>query len=126
MTCFDTFMLYSGTMAKHTGFFTKVLNNIITAFELMASPEGTTIVELAKSLSMTRRSVFRLLRTIERDLNIPIISDRKAFGGVASYRLVPGLVERLSHAAIPSVTLSFRQTILFYLILKDEISQNKH
>jgi len=40
-------------MPKHTGFFTKSLAQIITAIELMASPEGTTIVELAKSLSIT-------------------------------------------------------------------------
>jgi len=66
-----------------------------------------------------------LLRAIEHDSNIPIITDRKAFGGVATYRLVPGLVERLSHIAAPSVTLSFRQAVLFYLILKDEIFQNK-
>ena len=125
MPCFDTSELYYGTMPKHTGFFTKALANIITAIELLASPDGTTIMELAKSLSLTRRSVFRLLRTIEHDLNIPIITDRKAFGGVATYRLVPGLVERLSHIATPSVTLSFRQTILFYLILKDEIFQSK-
>jgi hypothetical protein len=112
-------------MPKHTGFFTKSLANIINAIELMASPEGTTVAELAKLLSLTRRSVFRLLSTIEHDLNIPIIVDRKAFGGVATYRLVPGLAERMSHIAIPSVTLSFRQTILFYLILKDEIFQSK-
>jgi len=113
-------------MSKHTGFFTKALSNIITAIELLASPEGTTIVELVKSLSLTRRSVFRMLRTIEHDLNIPIITDRKAFGGVATYRLMPGLVERLSHIVTPSVILSFRQTILFYLILKDEIFQSKN
>jgi uncharacterized membrane protein YqgA involved in biofilm formation len=119
-------MLYSGTMPRHTGFVTKSLTNIITAIELMASPDGTTVAELAKSLFLTRRSVFRLLRTIEYDLNIPIITDRKAFGGVATYRLVPGLVERLSHINIPSVTLSFRQTLLLYLIQKDEIFQSKH
>jgi len=123
--CFDTSGLYHNTMPKHTGFFTKALTNIITAIELLASPEGTTIAELTKSLSLTRRSVFRLLRVIEGDLNIPIIADRKTFGGVATYRLVPGLVERLSHIATPSIVLSFRQTILFYLILKDEIFQSK-
>ena len=126
MPCFDTSVLYYGAMPKHTGFFTKALTHVITAIELLASPEGTTIEELAKSLSLTSRSVFRLLRTIEHDHSIPIIADRKAFGGVATYRLVPGLAERLSHIATPSVILSFRQTILFYLILKDEIFQSKH
>jgi len=112
-------------MPRHTGFFTKALANIISAIELIASPEGTTIMELVKSLSLKRRSVFRLLRSIEHDLNIPILTDRKAFRGVAIYRLAPGFLERLSQVTTSSVILSFRQKILFYLILKDEIFQNK-
>jgi DNA-binding IclR family transcriptional regulator len=113
-------------MPRHTRFFTKALTNIISAIELIASPEGSTIMELAKSLSLTRRSVFRLLRSIEHDLNIPILTDRKAFGGVATYRLAPESLERLSQVATSSVILSFRQKILFYLILKDDFFQNKH
>ena len=108
-------------MPTHTGFFTKALTQTITAIELMATQKGTTIAELSKSLSLTRRSVFRLIRTIDHDLNIPIIIDRKEFGGPATYRLPPELVERFSHATTPSFILSFRQAILFHLILKDEV-----
>jgi hypothetical protein len=112
-------------MPKYKGFFTKALAQTITAIELMASTEGTTIAELSKSLSLTRRSVFRLIRIIEHDLNIPVIVSRKAFGGHVTYHLPPELVENFSHAATPSFILSFRQAILFHLILKDEVFHNK-
>jgi hypothetical protein len=112
-------------MAPYTIFFTKNLTQIITIIECMASPEGTTIVELTKLLSLTRRSVFRLIRTIEHDLNIPVTVSKKAFGGHVTYRLPSSFVEKLSHITIPLSCLSFRQAILFHLILKDEIFQNK-
>jgi hypothetical protein len=84
------------------------------------------LTELTKKLSLTRRSVFRLLSTIEHDLNIPVIINRKVFGGVSTYRLPPELVERFSHATTPSLTLSFRQAVLFYLILKDKVFMNNN
>ena len=92
----------------------------------MASLEGTTINDLSKRLSITRRSVFRLLRTIEHDLNIPILVDRKTFGGHVTYRIPSGLVEKFSQITTPPLILSFRQAILFYMIFKDEIFQNKN
>jgi hypothetical protein len=113
-------------MPKHTGFFTKTFTQTIAAVELMASHEGTTIAELTKKLSLTRRSVFRLLSTIEHDLNIPVIINRKVFGGVSTYRLQPELVEKFSHTTTPSLALSFRQAILFYLIFKDEVFMNNN
>jgi hypothetical protein len=111
-------------MAEHTGFFTKALTQTITAIELMSSPEGTTITELIKNLSLTRRSVFRLIKTIEQDLNIPVTVSRDTFGGFATYRIPSSFVETLSHITIPPSITSFRQNILFYLVLtemKDKI-----
>jgi predicted DNA-binding transcriptional regulator YafY len=112
-------------MPAHAGLFTKSLVEIISVIELMASPEGTTINELASSLSLTRRSVFRLIRTIEHDLNIPVIVDRKLYGGVATYRLPPEFVEKFSNKTAPSLILSFRQAVLLHLLLKDDVFQNK-
>jgi len=113
-------------MPIRTEFFTKTLTQIIAAIELMASPKGTTIIELVKSLSITRRSVFRLTRTIEHDLNIPIIVDRKVFGGVATYRLPPEIVKRFSQKTTPSLILSFRKSVLFHLIFEDEVSKTNN
>jgi hypothetical protein len=112
-------------MPAHTSFFTKGFIKILTAIEHMASPEGTTILELTKRLSLTRRSVFRLIRTIEHELNIPVIIDRKVFGGTATYRLPQEIVKKFSSITTPPLILSFRQAILFYL-LNNEIFQDKH
>jgi hypothetical protein len=113
-------------MPKHTGFFTKGLLHTITVIECMASPEGATIEQLTKRLSITRRSVFRLIRTIERDFNIPVIMNRKVFGGPAAYRLPSSFVERFSHMTAPPIALSFNQAVLFYVILKDTVFFNEH
>jgi hypothetical protein len=112
-------------MPAHTRLFTKSLVQITAVIELMASPEGTTIKELAKSLSLTRRSVFRLIRAIEHDLNIPVIAGRKLYGGVATYRLPTEFVEKIPHINTPSLIPSFRQAVLLYLLLKDDIFQSK-
>jgi hypothetical protein len=111
-------------MYKTNKFFTKSLTKIITAIELMASPEGTSIMELTKTLSLTRRSVFRLIRTIEHDLNVSISVSRKTFGGASTYRLSSEIVDKFPHTTSPPLTLSFRQAILLYLLLKDGIFQN--
>jgi hypothetical protein len=123
---FGTPSFYTYAMPIHTGFFTKRLGHIISAIEQMASPEGATIAGLVKSLSLNRRSVFRLIKSIEHDLNIPVISDRKLFGGVSVYRIPQGLIERLSHTTALSLHLSLRQAVLLYLILEDDTFQNKH
>ena len=113
-------------MATRTGFFTKALTQIITIIECMASKEGTTIKELTGRLSINRRSVFRLIRVIEHDLNIVVIVNRKGFGGQVTYHIPSSFVERLSQVTTPPIILSFRQAILFYLIFKDEIFHDKN
>jgi hypothetical protein len=117
---------YPNAMPTNSGFFTKGLVQTLTAIECMAYPEGTTINDLSKRLSLTRRPVFRLIRTIEHDLKIPVIVDRKTFGGHAAYRIPPELIEKFSKVTTPPLILSFRQAILLYLLQKDEIFQNKH
>jgi hypothetical protein len=123
--CFGTPKFYPDTMPKHTWFFTKALTQTIAAIELMASPEGTTIMGLTKLLSITRRSVFRLLRTIEHDLNIPITVSREVFGGIATYRIPSSFVETLSHISIlPSIS-SLQNNILLYLVFNDDVFKDK-
>ena len=121
MPSFDTPRPYPYIMPAHACFFTKGLTQTLTAIEYMASPKGTSIKELSKRLSITRRSVFRLIKTIEHDFNIPVIVDRKTFGGIATYRIPEELIEKFSNTTTPPLILSFRQAILFHLILNDEI-----
>jgi hypothetical protein len=112
-------------MPKHTGFFTKALAQTLAVIERMAAPEGTTIEDLTRRLSLTRRSVFRLIRTIEHDFNVPVIVERKVFGGPAAYRLPSSFIEKFSHFTAPPLTLTFNQALLFYLLLNDELFSGK-
>ena len=97
---------------------------MLTVIECMASPNGTTIDELVKSLSIKRRSVFRLIRILERELHIQFDVSKKSFGGTVAYRLPPSFLETLSDINTRPQALSFRQSVLFYLLF-DESLQRK-
>jgi len=103
-------------MPVSKSFFTKSLSQILTVIRLMASPEGTTLSELTKRLSLTRRSVFHLLRRIETDLHIPVIVTRKGFGGHAKYVLPKSFIERLSQSSLPRIKLTFDEALTIYLL----------
>lgn len=107
-------------MPTHTGFFTRGLGQTIAVIKLMASPEGTTIEQLAGQLSLTRRSVFRLIRNIEYKLHIPIVVKRDVFGGHATYYLPASFIEKLSNITITNMPLSFDQALLFLVMARDE------
>jgi hypothetical protein len=82
----------------------------------MKQPSGTTIEELLGELHITRRSVFRLLKTIEQKLRKPFVVHRAQFGGFASYHLLPEFIEKLSSIRIPETNLTFDQALFFHLI----------
>jgi hypothetical protein len=113
-------------MPIHSGFITKGITHAITAIKCMASPKGTSIEELSGRLSLTRRSVFRLLRTIEHDFHIPVVMSRETFGGTAVYRLPSDFIDRFSHITIPSMALTFDESILFFLLVNSEIGTETH
>jgi hypothetical protein len=104
-------------MTEQTCFFTKNFFQTVNAVKHMASPEGTSIKELIKGLSLNRRSVFRLLRSIEIDLNIPVIVKRKEFGGFARYHLSESFTGCLSHISLPEMKLSLDEAVTVYLLV---------
>jgi hypothetical protein len=99
--------------------FTRNFFQIIKVLNYMSKPTGTGIEELCRQLHLNRRSIFRLLKTIECNLQIPVTVNREVFGGTASYRLSSGFVEKLSGAGLPALSLTFNQALMVYLILKD-------
>lgn len=103
-------------MADDTRFFTNSLIHAIEAIDLMASPQGTTIEELSRRLQVNRRSVFRLIKTMEQDLSIPIIVNRDVFGGCATYHLPVSFIEKVSNITLPPLT--FNQAAVVYMVLR--------
>jgi hypothetical protein len=68
----------------------------------MASPEGATVKVLTEVLSLNRRSVFRLMRSIEDDLlHIPVIIKRNEFGCITSYFLPESFIGGFSQISLP-------------------------
>jgi hypothetical protein len=86
----------------------------------MKQPNGTSIEELCKELPINRRSVFRLLKTIEQKLHIPFSMHRDSFGGTASYHLSPAFIEKLSGISFPELSLTFNQAAFVYLLLNND------
>jgi hypothetical protein len=91
----------------------------------MAQPEGTTIEALCRCLNLNRRSIFRLLKTVERKLKIPVTTSREMFGGAASYRLPLDFREKLSGITLPELPLTFNQALIVYLMLHDSFPYPK-
>ena len=103
-------------MPVTNSFFTKRFSQTLAAVRLMASSEGTSVNELTQRLSVTRRSVSRLIRSIKTDLHIPVIVKRKGFGGQARYFLPESFIECLSQTSIPRIKLTFDEAVTVYLL----------
>lgn len=111
-----------GTVAYHLDMFNKNLIKIIKAIDLLAGSGGTTVEELERELDLGRRSVFRLLDTLENELGFPIIRSREEFGGVTTYKLMDRFVTRLSNVSLPRLDLSLQEaTLLYFLLNRDAV-----
>jgi len=92
----------------------------------MASPKGTTIAELSKCLSVTRRSIFRLIRTMEQDYKVPVIMKRETFGGSAKYNLPQSFIDNLSKIENLPISLSFDEAILMFILINSGTLSGKY
>jgi len=107
-------------MPKTTSILTNNAHSILKMLELMKQPNGTTIEEICNELQITRRSVFRFLKTIEQKFCIPITIHRISYSGSASYHLSPAFIESLSEISLPELRFTFTQATFFYLAIKDD------
>jgi hypothetical protein len=104
-------------MPERVSLLTKTFTHIFNTVKDMAQPEGTSINELVSKLSINKRSVHRIIRNMENNLNIPIIAERKEFGGITKYFLPQSFTDKLSHITLPEMQLSFNEAMTIYLII---------
>jgi len=90
----------------------------------MKQPNGATIEELCNELHLNRRSIFRLIKIIEKELHKPFVTSRNSFGGVASYHLSQEYIEKISDIVLPELRLSFAQAAFIHLLLKGNSFMN--
>ena len=94
---------------------------IIKAVNLLASPNGTTVMKLVNSLGISRRSVFRLLNTLE-ELGFPIIDERPQAKDRKTYRLADSYVLKFPNISIPNPFLTSKE-IIYIMALLDVCKQ---
>jgi predicted DNA-binding transcriptional regulator YafY len=95
----------------------KNIPRLIKAVELMTAEKGVTIDELEQALNIKRRSVYRLIKTLEDRLHFPVSSKREGFGGVVKYRLPGNYLAKLNKMAVPRISLSKNEVRLMQFFL---------
>lgn len=93
----------------------KQLVNLLKAVDLLARPGGTTIYEMAESLGIDRRAVYRVLENLQR-LQFPVYDDKVPEDRHKRWRLQPDYVKQMPNMAVPELKLSFAEMLALYLL----------
>ena len=93
------------------------LIQIIKSLTLISRSEGATINQLVLALDTSRRTVFRILKTLSEELDFPLTTTREDFGGETTYFLEAGFAYKLSNVNLPRLSLSLTEASLLYFLL---------
>ncbi|MGM0451878.1 MAG: helix-turn-helix transcriptional regulator [Thermodesulfobacteriota bacterium] len=93
----------------------KQLVNLLKAVDLLARPGGTTINEMAESLAIDRRAVYRVLDNLQR-LQFPVYDDKSPEDRHKRWRLQPDYVKQMPNMAVPELKLNFSEMLALYLL----------
>ncbi len=96
----------------------KNLVKLLKAVDLLGRPQGATIKELEKELSISRRSVYRLLDLIY-ELGIPVYNDEEE--RPHRWKILDTYTKKLPNLTIPDIRLTLSELIALYLF-----SSHKH
>ncbi len=97
------------------------LIQIIKSLTLISRPEGATVRQLVDALETSRRTVFRVLKTLSEELEFPLTTTREDFGGETTYFLEAGFAHKLSNVSLPRLSLSLTEASLLYFLLGRDI-----
>jgi proteasome accessory factor B len=102
--------------------YSKNIAKIVKTVEMMADDKGTSIEELEEALAIKRRSIFRLIKTIKENFNLPVAERRVGFGGAARYFLSEDYITQLKNITMPRLSLSLNEAILLdFLFTNDTV-----
>ena len=90
---------------------------LLKAINLLASSSGTTIKELMEGLNISRRSVFRLIQTLE-EMGFPLVDEQSQPKAEKTYRLVDSYVLKLPNITIANPNLTVEEMIYILAVLK--------
>ena len=103
-------MYYAG------GMFERSLVKLLKAVDLIASPRGSSIAELESGLGISRRSVYRLLDTLQ-ELGFPVYDERAPESQEKRWKLVSSYVEKLPNIDIPKIRFTADEIILLHYLM---------
>jgi predicted DNA-binding transcriptional regulator YafY len=91
------------------------LVKLLKALDLLSRPSGVTIKEISENLGIDRRSVYRLMETIE-ELHIPTYEDKNPAEKEKRWKLVESYVKKLPNLTFPDISLTLPEIISLYLL----------
>lgn len=104
-------------MAYSFSMYGRNIIKILKAVDLLSRPQGATNNELAEELDLSRRSVFRLIGTLD-DLGFPLTDERSSFGGETRHFLLDSYIKKLPNLSLPNISLNAREAFLLYFLLQ--------
>lgn len=97
----------------------KQLIQFLSAVDALSRPNGVTIRELMEVLGVSRRSVERLLSSLEQ-MQIPLYSEKPDNEREKRWLLVPSYVKKLPNLTVPNLGLTYAEGICLYLLKRDD------
>lgn len=96
------------------------LVKLLKTVDLLARPEGATINELCEKIGTDRRSVYRIIETLQ-SMHFPVYDDKTPDERNKQWRLQSEYVKKMPNISVPEIKLSFSEMLALYL-LKGEAS----
>ena len=91
------------------------LEKLIRAVNLLSRSSGATIEDLQEHLGLSRRSVYRMLDTLQ-ETGFPVYDDRRPSERAKRWMLDEDYVEKLPNVSLPKIHLSIEEMILLSYI----------
>ena len=88
---------------------------ILKALELLSSPNGTSIQDMAEDLNIDTRSVYRMLETMQ-DAGFPIWDEKVPFDKKKRWKIEDTFLLKLPNIKLPNFNLTFLEIILLYVL----------
>jgi predicted DNA-binding transcriptional regulator YafY len=88
---------------------------LLKTLDLLASPQGITIDEMAEKLETDRRSVYRIMNIVEQ-LGFPVYEERVLFDRRKRWRLLESYLKKLPNMSVPDINLTLSEIIALHML----------
>lgn len=91
------------------------LIKLLKAIECLSKPEGATIKELMEELGIERRSVYRLIQTME-SLGFPLYDEKLFMDREKRWKFEETYLKKLPNVSVPEMKLDLSEIVALHLI----------